>query len=79
MPLLFYTRPDCHLCDLAWDLLLEAGLDREVNMVNIEEDVQLLRRYCLEIPVIRDPDLGRELGWPFNQDDLRNSFGVSAS
>ena len=45
-------------------------------MVNIEDDVQLLRRYCLEIPVIRDPALGRELGWPFNQDDLRNSFGL---
>ena len=74
MSLLFYTRPDCHLCDLAWDVLVQAGLNREVSMVNIEDAVELLRRYGLRIPVILDPQLGREIGWPFSQHDLLDTF-----
>jgi len=75
MALKFYTRPDCHLCDLAWDVLEQAGLNSEVIMVNIEDDVELLRKYGLRIPVIHDPDLDREIGWPFSQQDLQKLFG----
>lgn len=77
MSLKFYTRPDCHLCELAWDVLLQADLNSEVSMVNIEDDVELLRRYGLRIPVIHDPELDREIGWPFSQQDLQKTFGVS--
>ena len=75
MSLKFYTRPDCHLCELAWDVLVQAGLNSEVRMVNIEEDLDLLHRYGMRIPVIHDPDLGREIGWPFSQQDLQKTFG----
>ncbi len=77
MSLKFYTRPDCHLCELAWDVLVQAGLNSEVSMVNIEDDLDLLRRYATRIPVIHDPDLGREIGWPFSQHDLQKTFGGS--
>ena len=75
MSLKFYTRPDCHLCELAWDVLEQAGLNSEVSMVNIEDDVELLHRYGLRIPVIHDPVLGREIGWPFSPHDLQKAFG----
>lgn len=75
MPLKFYTRPECHLCDLAWDVLEQAGLNSEVIMVNIEDDVELLGRYGLRIPVIHDPETGREIGWPFSQYGLQKTFG----
>ena len=71
----FYTRPDCHLCDLAWDVLIQAGINSEVTMVNIEDDIDLLHRYGLRIPVIRDSELDREIGWPFSQNDLLKTFG----
>ncbi len=75
MFLKFYTRPDCHLCDLAWDVLVQSGLNSEVTMVNIEDDIDLLKRYGLRIPVIRDAEQDREIGWPFSQNDLLKTFG----
>lgn len=44
-------------------------------MVNIEDDIDLLHRYGLRIPVIRDSELDREIGWPFSQNDLLKTFG----
>jgi hypothetical protein len=46
-------RPDCHLCEA---MLAELGpliKDRaSVEIVNIDEDEALLRKYMLEIPVL---------------------------
>ena len=49
-----YTRPGCHLCDQAKELILPllsefAATFREVN---IDDDPQLTARYGLDIPVI---------------------------
>jgi len=63
--LVLYSRDECHLCEQAMALLAHLGLAAFVREVDIEADVDLLGRYCLRIPVLRDAR-GRELDWPFD-------------
>jgi glutaredoxin len=53
--LVFYGRPDCHLCDevraLVKPLAAEAD-DLELVEVDIESDDALFRRYLERIPVL---------------------------
>ncbi|MCF6264152.1 MAG: glutaredoxin family protein [Xanthomonadales bacterium] len=74
MKLLVYSRPDCHLCDLAATELQTAGLLQFVKGVNIEDDPELLKRYELTIPVVHNPATQVELGWPFTAKSLRQHF-----
>jgi glutaredoxin len=49
-----YSRPGCHLCDEAKEVI-EAFVCREeytLEEINIESDPELLRRYRYDIPVI---------------------------
>ncbi|GGB90145.1 thioredoxin family protein [Marinobacterium zhoushanense] len=50
--------------------VLQPG-DAEVDLVDIAFDDRLLERYATSIPVLRAPASGKELGWPFNESDLR--------
>jgi hypothetical protein len=61
-----YTRPDCHLCELADELLRQLAPTLEYDKVNIEGDVALLSQYGLRIPVLQRVDTGAELDWPFD-------------
>ena len=63
-----YTRPGCHLCDQVVAMLhaMEAGF----TPVDIENDEELERKYGLQIPVLRLPETGRELYFPFDQERL---------
>ena len=63
MPLVLFQRDDCHLCDLALDVLAQARAP-EFESVFIDGDAELEARYGERVPVLRDGD-GRELGWPF--------------
>ena len=49
-----YSRPGCHLCDEAKAAILSAGYSDKFTFeeVNIESDVELLRKYKYDIPVI---------------------------
>jgi glutaredoxin len=49
-----YSRPGCHLCDDAKQLIVTAGNNDEYTLeeINIESDPDLLRRYQFDIPVI---------------------------
>ena len=58
-------RDDCHLCDLALDVLAQARLPA-FESVFIDGDDALEARYGLRVPVLRDESDGRELGWPFD-------------
>lgn len=62
-----YQREHCHLCELAQEVLRAAGLSAHV--LDIDSDPELGARYGLRIPVLVYPD-GRELDWPFSQDDF---------
>ena len=65
-----YTRPDCHLCELAEDMLDECGVAWQ--SVDIESDLSLIRRYGNHIPVLYRADINRELFWPFNAATLKD-------
>jgi len=75
MKLQLLTRPECHLCDLAAGLLEQAGLLQQVEVVNIESDLGLLMSYGERVPVIRELDSGREIGWPMVLADVRRIAG----
>jgi len=65
MSLILYQRDDCHLCDLALEVLAQARAP-EFDSVFIDGDADLERRYGERVPVLRDSDAARELDWPFD-------------
>ncbi|HZH43659.1 MAG TPA: glutaredoxin family protein [Lysobacter sp.] len=67
---ILFQRDDCHLCDLALDVLAQARLP-EFESVFIDEDDALEARYGLRVPVLRDARTERELDWPFDADTVR--------
>jgi hypothetical protein len=62
---LLYQRDDCHLCDLALEILAAARLP-EFDSVYIDDDAGLEARYGQRVPVLRDARSDRELDWPFD-------------
>ena len=65
MRLTLIQRDDCALCDLAWDLLAQAGVP-DFDPLWIDDDVGLEARYGARVPVLRDESSARELDWPFD-------------
>ncbi len=51
---IIYSRPGCHLCDEAKQVISTSGVAEEYTLeeINIESDPALLRRYRYDIPVI---------------------------
>lgn len=72
-----YQRDDCHLCDLALEVLAAARIPA-FESVFIDGDAALESLYGLRVPVLRDERRGRELDWPFDADRLRRFFGEDA-
>jgi hypothetical protein len=71
MRLILYQRDDCHLCDLALDVLAQARAP-EFSSVFIDDDTELEVRYGERVPVLRDDASGRELNWPFDAVAVRD-------
>jgi hypothetical protein len=67
---LLFQRDDCHLCDLALEVLAAAQAPA-FDSVFIDDDPSLERRYGQRVPVWRDQARDRELDWPFTPDTLR--------
>jgi hypothetical protein len=65
MHLTLFQRDDCHLCDLALEVLA-AARSPEFESVFIDGDEALEERYGERVPVLRDDGDGRELAWPFD-------------
>ena len=68
---LLFQRDDCHLCDLALDVLAAASAPA-FESVFIEDDPALEQRYGQRVPVWRDQRAERELDWPFSPDAVRD-------
>lgn len=66
--ILFGTE-GCHLCEEAEEVLAQLGMKAEKTDIMDDEDWQ--RRYGIRIPVLLNPSSGRELGWPFSLEQLR--------
>jgi hypothetical protein len=75
-PLILYSRADCHLCDQVIMMLDRAGI--RWRPVDIDGDAALLERYSRSIPVLRQPDSGRELCYPFDEQQLQR-FAAEAA
>ncbi|HEX7369511.1 MAG TPA: glutaredoxin family protein [Rhodanobacteraceae bacterium] len=65
MHLILFQRDDCHLCEQAIALLARAHAP-DFESMWIDGDAELEARYGERVPVLRDQDSGRELGWPFD-------------
>ena len=63
--LILYQRDDCHLCDLAIEVLAQTRAP-EFDSVFIDGDDALEARYGMRVPVLRDATRGIELEWPFD-------------
>jgi len=70
MTLFLFQRDDCHLCDLALQVLAAARAP-EFESVFIDGDAGLEARYGERIPVLRDDARAAELDWPFDADAVR--------
>ena len=68
--LTLFQRDDCHLCDLALDVLAQARVP-EFDSVFIDGDDLLESAYGERVPVLRDVQGDRELDWPFDAGALR--------
>ncbi len=69
MPLILFQRDDCHLCDLALDVLANARIP-DFESVFIDDDDTLEARYGIRVPVLHRSDTGAELDWPFDASAL---------
>ena len=70
MALILYQRDDCHLCDLALDVLAAARVP-DFESVFIDDDAALEARYGWRVPVFRDQARDIELDWPFDTEAVQ--------
>ena len=64
--LYLYSTSYCHLCELAYALILQAADPNNVKLIEIADDTALLAEYGLRIPVLKRVDTNAELNWPFS-------------
>jgi hypothetical protein len=50
----FYTRPGCHLCEVALEVIESVGQEQDfsLDVIDIEGDTELTQRYGDKIPVV---------------------------
>ncbi|USD42480.1 glutaredoxin family protein [Vibrio sp. SCSIO 43135] len=68
--LTLYSTEGCHLCEMALELITEAGLKRSVEVIDIAGNDELFIRYGVTIPVVKFE--ANELNWPFDLEQLKN-------
>ena len=66
--LVLYTLIGCHLCDGVAVMLRDMGL--EWAPVEIDTDPELEQKYDIRIPVLYLPDSGKELFFPFSEEQV---------
>lgn len=69
----FYTKLNCHLCDQAYQMLIEVAYDTplEIDILDITHAYnQLGSEYTERIPVIAADNAQTELEWPFTIKDI---------
>lgn len=72
--LTLFQRDDCHLCDLALEVLAQARAP-EFESVFIDCNDELEARYGIRVPVLRDEGRDAELEWPFDAGELQRWLG----
>lgn len=71
-----YSRPGCHLCDDAREVVARvcADLGEEYDEVSIDDDPQLLERFGEEIPVTFVDGRQHDF-WRVDEQRLRTALG----
>ena len=71
--LVLYSRPECHLCDAVVQRLqpLLAGRPVALEIVDVDSNVALERRYGLRIPVLVAGDI-EVSGYPLDEARVRH-------
>ena len=72
MNLILYSASDCHLCELAKQVLSHPELNLTFSEKDIRKSIVLADRYGTRIPVLHHEESGKELNWPFTIDDLND-------
>lgn len=73
--LILFGTQGCHLCERAEELI--GGYQAEnpglllIEKIDIAEQEQWQARYAVRIPVLYHVQTDRELGWPFDQADIK--------
>jgi hypothetical protein len=75
MRLTLYQRDNCHLCDLAIDVLAQAHVP-DFASIFIDGDGEREARYGERVPVLREEERERELDWPFDPAQVRDFLDV---
>ncbi len=66
-----YHTQGCHLCEQAYQLLLECGAVTHIEQLDIINDQQLIAQYQTSIPVVMVQSSKAKLYWPFTLDDIQ--------
>ncbi|BDX06414.1 glutaredoxin family protein [Planctobacterium marinum] len=74
--LILYSGTDCHLCDLAKEMLDQQGVNsQQLTQINVKEQREYYHQYGARIPVLKKVSTGEELGWPFEPEQLQEFIG----
>jgi glutaredoxin len=76
--LTLFSRPGCHLCEEALEMIEQLNLKITLTESDITEDPGLEQRYGVAIPVLRHDRSERELAWPFGPEDVKNLIVIAA-
>jgi hypothetical protein len=68
--LILIQRDNCHLCELAWEVLAQANVS-DFESVWIDDQPELEARYGLRVPVLVHQPSAKELDWPFDHQQVR--------
>jgi hypothetical protein len=70
--LVLFQTLGCHLCEEALEVIgaVPRAHSSDLESVDIADDDNLLARYGERIPVLRRPDSGAELDWPFTVEEV---------
>jgi hypothetical protein len=66
-----YSTSHCHLCELAYSIVMQAPDNIDIKLIDIADDKMLLAQYEIRIPVLQRQDTKAELNWPFNDIDIK--------
>ena len=73
MNLILFGTSACHLCEQAETILQHVLIQYpkiKLELIDIAIQTQWQEKYAIRIPVLLDSQSQRELGWPFNEDDV---------
>ncbi|MFZ2313455.1 MAG: glutaredoxin family protein [Methylobacter sp.] len=72
--LMLFGTSGCHLCEQAESIINDClldGLDLIIEDIDIAEQERWQDRYAIRIPVLYHAETKQELGWPFDQADVK--------